>query len=165
MITGTQAIYLSMHHNGHVKNQSKNSTRRISTVICTVCTVGTRHWSTTARENTVDELNLGHLQVKELLELLQDHRDVYNRRAALGRRTPRPAAPPPPAPSGNPLWGSRAPPQTDGVALYGLGSPRGRGSPFPEGRERSTVQSSRQLLRRECHPSSDRLAAPAGCCQ
>ena len=47
------------------------------------------------------------------------------------------------------------------IALYRLGSPWGRGLPFPEGRRRSTVQSSWQLLCRECHPSSDRLAAPA----
>ena len=39
------------------------------------------------------------------------------------------------------------------VVLYGLGSPRGRGSPFPEGRRRSTDKSSGQQLRRECYPS------------
>ena len=45
---------------------------------------------------------------------------------------------PNPAPSGNPLWGSRAPPQTDVVLTVvslctGLWGPRGRGSPFLEG--------------------------------
>ena len=43
---------------------------------------------------SVDELNLGYLQVKGLLELLQDHRDVHNQRGAPGsRRPPRPTSP------------------------------------------------------------------------
>ena len=76
----------------------------------------------------------------------------------------RPAAPPLHHP-GTHFGGSRAPPKTDVIiavtALYGLGSPTGRRSPFPEGRRRSTVWCSGQPPSGECHPSSDRLAAPA----
>ena len=36
---------MALHNNGRVNNRSESHTWKISTVICTVCTVGTRHCS------------------------------------------------------------------------------------------------------------------------
>ena len=47
------------------------------------------------------------------------------------------------------------------IALYGLRSPRERGRPSPKGGDARRSSPPGQLLRGECHPLSDRLAAPA----
>ena len=49
--TLTHELCTTLHNYGHVKNRSKSSTWRISTVICTVCTVGTRLCSITRMSN------------------------------------------------------------------------------------------------------------------
>ena len=74
----------SRHHRCQAEALSKNSTCRISTVFCTVCTVGTRLCTRNRNvHHSVDELELGHLQIlvrhggqKELVA--DDHRDVQN---------------------------------------------------------------------------------------
>ena len=105
------------------QTRSKNGTSRISTVI-----LHSLHCGNTSLEHnwkvhhSVDELELGHVIEEELLELVAAwSQGRTNRRAAPERRPLRPA--PPPAPSGNPLWGSRAPPLC--TRLWG---PRVRGS-------------------------------------
>ena len=80
-------------------------------------------------------------------------------------RTARRRQPHPATPSGNPIWGSRALPQTDVkktvVSLHtGLWGPRLRGS-LSRRKRLQTVECSGQQLPRECRPSSDQLAAPA----
>ena len=126
--------------------------------------------------NAVDELNLGHLREHVRLDCWNlslkitgtSTTEELPRRcnSNANRRSPRSALPLPLHHLGTPLWGSRAPPQTDVIMtvvslLTRLGSPRGRGSFCPEGWRHSTVWPSGQLLRWECHPSSHRLAAPA----
>ena len=80
--------------------------------------------------------------------------------AALSRNcTTPPEAAPAPVPSGNPLWGSQTPPQTDVVITVvslrtGLWGPRVRGS-LSRRRRHRTDKSSGQQLPRECRPSSD----------
>ena len=69
--------------------------------------------------------------------------------------TPRPN----PAPFGNPLWGSRAPPLTGAIKTVvslpqGSGGPRVRGS-LSRRRRLQTDKSSVQLLRWECRPATD----------
>ena len=73
----------SRHHRCQAEALSKNSTCRISTVFCTVSTVGTRLCTHNRNvHHTVDELELGHLHVLERHGLLglvaDDRRDVHN---------------------------------------------------------------------------------------
>ena len=74
------------------------------------------------------------------------------------------SSPLPPTPSGNPLWGSRAPPQTD-VTMFVARSVQGSGSAgawvsTPEGGRHATATSSGQQLPKECRPSSDPARCP-----
>ena len=150
---------------------SKDCSSGITTVFSTVCTVGTRRWSTTGKvHHSVDELELGHLHIfvrHGKLELVAD-----------------PTATPAPAPlkkkfcpspttalkcSGNDggysqLHRTQAPPQTDVIidlasSLCTGWSPRGRGS-LSQGRRHSTDTSSGQQLPKECRPSSDPARCP-----
>ena len=71
---------LSLHHDGQVSNlQELHLDRGISTVFCTVSTVGTCLLHTKNVSHSDEELNLRQLQVHvrvELLEQLHVHRDV-----------------------------------------------------------------------------------------
>ena len=85
---------MALHTNGHVNNQSKSGTWRISSVICTVALWV--HVSAAYQEcpTTVDEVDLGHLQSKDCWNLsLHDHRDVETEK--LQRNAARPAPLPP----------------------------------------------------------------------
>ena len=99
--------------------------------------------------HSFDELDLGHVIVEELLELVTAWSQGRPNRRAAPRNAARPAPPPPRCSHTirEPTLGlpGAALDRCDDdrrIALYGLGSPRGRGSQFPEGRRRSTVLSS-----------------------
>ena len=73
----------------------------------------------------------------------------------------------PPAPSGNPLWGSRAPPQTDVIMFVvslctGLWGPRGRGSAHPKVADTRRPRPQGNNSRRSVAHHRTRHAAPAG---
>ena len=74
------------------------------------------------------------------------------------------SSPPSPTPSGNPLWGSRAPPQTDvmltAVSLYRAQGSAGAWVSSPEGGRHATATPSGQQLPKECRPSSDPARCP-----
>ena len=134
-------MYLSMHNNGLSRTSPKNGTWRIFDGLLHILHCGNTKLPHNRKvHHSFDELDLGHVIVEELLELVTAWpQGRPNRRAAPGNAA---------HPSGDPLRG----PKRTVESLC---------SPFHEGRRRSAVWSSGQLLRRECHPSSDRLAAPA----
>ena len=82
-----------MHKNGLSRTSSKNGTWKISTVFGTASTVGTRLCRMTGKSTTLSiELDLGHVIVEELLELVAAwSQGRPNRRAAPGIAA-RPAA-------------------------------------------------------------------------
>ena len=89
-----------MHNKGLSRTSPKNGTWRISTVCCTVCTVGTRSCRTTGKSTTLSmNWNCGASSKRNCLNLtLHGHKDVHRRTAPESRRPPRPAAPHPTPP-------------------------------------------------------------------
>ena len=79
---------------------------------------------------------------------------------------PEPQPPLPPAPSGNPLWGSRAPPQTDvimfdrSITVQGSGVRGGVGQLTRRWPTRDGHSPPGQQLPKECRPSSDTERCP-----
>ena len=150
--TNCSCTHLSLYSNGHVDNLQELHLEHCGDM-------SLRHnWNV---HHLDDELDLRHLQVlvrHGLLELKHDHRDVHKPPSSPN------LSPPPPTPSGNPLWGSRAPPQTDvmltAVSLYRAQGSAGAWVSSPEGGRHATATSSGQQLPKECRPSSDPARCP-----
>ena len=147
-------MYLSMHNNGHVKNQpQERHLENFDGLLHSLHCGNTKLPLNRKVHHSFVELDLGHVIVEELLELVAAWSQGRPNRTAAPRISARPAPPPPPRTIREPTLGLPGAAQDRcnidrRIALYGLG------------RRRSTDKSSRQLLRRECYPSLDSSRCP-----